>query len=189
MSTHFILSAFKYEVLLLYILPFGIWQWYKNILSIGSMRRAAPRSIHVWYYVNYANTFYFVSLEEHFVPLTTLFCLLTMLFPTLLPISFSMPRAASCPIYVRYICTTSECTKVHAHIHRPFIMQDFLKFRNKPICPINLWLHFWTSQCECRILCAAQCKNKHFPFFVLYGHHTYHVPGTRYRYVSGIYTG
>ena len=33
------------------------------------------------------------------------------------------------------------------------------------------------------------CKNEHLTFFVLYGHHTYHVPGTRYRYVSGIYTG
>ena len=61
----------------------------------------------------------------------------------------------------------------------------FLGSRIDPFCPFCLWLHFWTSLFECRILCAAPCKIKHFAFFVLYGDHTYHVwhqvpvPGTR----------
>ena len=50
----------------------------------------------------------------------------------------------------------------------------FFRFKNGPLLP----LLFFNCIVECRILCAAVCKNKHFTFFVLYGDHTYNVSGT-----------
>ena len=58
---------------------------------------------------------------------------------------------------------------------RPFIMQDFFRFKNGPFLPLLFVTSFRTSLFVCRILCAALCKNKHFAFVVLYGDHAYHV--------------
>ena len=53
-------------------------------------------------------------------------------------------------------------------------MQDFFRFKNGTFLPL-LFVTSFLNLYECRILCAAPCKNKHFAFFVLYGDHAYHV--------------
>ena len=55
-------------------------------------------------------------------------------------------------------------------------------------CPFFLRRHLFLNLpvYECRIFCAALCKNKHFTFFVFYGDHTYHI---QYQIpVPGIYS-
>ena len=47
---------------------------------------------------------------------------------------------------------------------RPFIMQGFFRLKNGPFWPLLFLASLFNSLYECRILCAALCKNKHFCF-------------------------
>ena len=48
---------------------------------------------------------------------------------------------------------------------KPFIMQDYFRFKNGPFCLCCLWLHFTTSLYECSLSCAAMAKHVHFIYF------------------------
>ena len=90
--------------------------------------------------------------------------------------TYPLWRTYGAPRIFCYCCWC--CT----HLGR-LLCKIFRGSKMDPFCPFCVCLHSWTSLYECRILCSALCKNKHFTFFVLYGDHTYHVSyDTRYRY-------